>query len=85
MAKTKAKTRTKVSAPPPKTKVDFPNVKPSSLSERNAPSKPTTLRVCGNVIPVINGKAAEANPKILRRRAKEAARRRGGDIDETRI
>ena len=69
----------------PTVKVNFPNVKPPSLSERNAPPKPTTIRVCGNVIPIINGKAAEADPRKLRRRAKEAARRRGGDIDETRI
>lgn len=79
MAKKETKT------PAPKTKVDFPNVKPSSLSERNEPPKPATLRVCGNVIPVIDGKAAEADPKKLRRRAQEAARRRGDNIDETRI
>ena len=65
--------------------VDFPNVAPPSRSERNAPPTPTTLRVCGNTIPIINGKAAEADPKILRLRAMEAARRRGGRIDETRI
>ncbi len=75
-AKTKAKTKAKVS---------FPNVNPPALSERNAPKKPTTLRVCGNVIPVIDGKAAESDPKKLRRRAQQAARRRGVDIDETRI
>lgn len=75
-----AKAKTKAKA-----KVSFPNVKPSSQNERNLPKKPTTLRVCGNVIPIINGKAAESNPKVLRRRAKAAAKARGGDIDETRI
>ena len=68
-----------------KAKVSFPNVKPPALSQRNLPKPPTTLRVCGNVIPVVNGKAAESNPKVLRRKAIAAARRRGHDIDETLI
>ena len=68
-----------------KKEVNFPNVKPPSLSERNMPPKPHTVRVCGNVIPVRNGIAGEADPKKLRRIAKEKARRRGEKPDETRI
>lgn len=65
--------------------VGFPNVAPPSLSERNAPPKPKTLRVCGNVVRVKDGVAEEADSKVLRRRAKDRARRRGEKPEETRI
>lgn len=78
----KAKAKAKATKKTDGNKVGFPNVSPRL---GNLPPKPTTIRVCGNVIPVVNGKATEADPKVLRRKAKAAAKQRGGDIDETRI
>lgn len=91
MAKTKAKTTTKQTKNEPpaqetgNNKIGFPNVKPSSLSERNQPKKPVTLRVCGNTIPVRNGKAGESDPRELRRRRKALAKKRGLKEDEERV
>lgn len=89
MAKTQEKTKTpaKTSEKP----IEIANVKPPSLMERNQPKKPTTLRVCGNTVPVNKGVAAEADPRVLRQRRKEALQKRGereGKTyreDETRI
>ena len=73
------------------TKIEVPNVAPPSRMERNQPKSPTTLRVCGNPVKVVNGKAGEADPRILRARRKEALRKRGEKegktylVDETRI
>lgn len=88
MAKKTTKKTTKKAtkkATAPKKKIGFPQVKPPSLEKRNQPHSPITLQVCGNPVPVNDGIAAEADPKVLRRRAKAAAKRRGGDIDEIRI
>lgn len=71
--------------------IEVPNVPPASRMERNRPHPPTTLQVCGTPIKVINGKAQEADPKVLRARRREALRKRGEregkvyDVDETRI
>lgn len=65
--------------------VDFPHVTPPSRMARNRPSLPTTLRVCGNTVPVNDGKAGEANPKVLRRKRMEANKRRGLKEDEEQI
>lgn len=68
-----------------KAKVEMPMVKPPSQMSRNQPRPPTTLRVCGNTVPVYDGKSAEADPKILRARKRAEMQRRGLKIDETRI
>lgn len=68
-----------------KQKVDFPNVAPPSLMERNLSKTPTSLRVCGNTIPVINGKAGESDPKKLRAIRMREKRKLGLGADEDRI
>ena len=80
MAKTKTQTKTEKN-----NKIGFPNVPPSSRSERNKPKKPVTLRVCGNTIPVRNGRAEESDPRELRRRRKALAKKRGLKEDEERV
>lgn len=80
MQEAKAKSR-KTQSP----KIEAPMVQPPSRMERNQPKKPATLRVCGNTIPVTNGKAEEADPKVLRARRKAELKRRGLEADETRI
>lgn len=82
----KAKTQTKTQS-----KIEVPNAAPPSRMERNQPKSPTTIRVCGNPVKVVNGKAGEADPRILRARRKEALEKRGKKDgktyreDETRI
>ena len=91
--KTKTKTKAKTQTEKPRTEdlIEFPNVQPSSRMARNLPHPPTTLRVCGNTIPVRSGKASEANPKVIRGRRREALKKRGEregktySPDETRI
>jgi len=85
MANEQSKPRGRPRTKPAKSSVDFPNVSPPSLSQRNRSAPPATLRVCGNTIPVINGKAQEADSKVLAERRRAAAKRRGEKKDETRI
>lgn len=81
--KTKPAAKTTNESPePPKTKaqseeqnqIGFPNVGRKTV---NKPTPPVTLQVCGNTIPVRNGKAGEGDPKVIRRRKQENLRRRG--------
>ena len=60
----------------------MPNVSPR---EGKLPARPKTLTVCGNTIPVRGGKAAEADPKVLRRRRRKAARDRNLGPEEEKI
>jgi len=66
-------------------KVGFPNVTPPSRLARNQAKPPSTLRVCGNTIPVNDGKASEADPRKIRARKREYLKKRGLKEDEERI
>ena len=85
--KTKEKTKDKSA------NIEFPNAAPPSTLKRGQPKSkpPTTLRVCGNTIPVRDGKVGESDPTILRERKNAELSRRGKktgkpyDPDETRI
>lgn len=84
MPKTKAKAKAKPRKKS-KSRIEMAMVSPPSQLKRNRPKPPTVLTVCNNVIPVIDGKAAEADPKKLRVRQREKLRKRGLKPDETRI
>lgn len=43
-------------------KIGFPSIK----TGKNKEKLPLVLRVCGNVVPVVNGKAQEGDPKKIR-------------------
>lgn len=86
MAKKKTQKKDKTPAREPgNNEIGFPNVPPPSLSERNQPKKPVTLRVCGNTIPVRNGRAGEADPVKIRRSRRAFAKNRGLKEHEERI
>lgn len=72
-------------APPQANQVGFPMVAPPSRNERNQAKKPPVLRVCGNTIPVRNGRAGEADPKKIRAKKREQLKKRGLKEDEERI